>query len=353
MLNNYSSHLVPQQLTYVIITPKALYKARTGNILSRLLSRSGLELVGARMFAPSSELCEGLAENFSAQEFTSTFLRGSLSQPENQMLCLLLHGEEAIQKVSLIVGDDEHMDGRGETLRDTYGDHVMLREEEGDQLAMYYFEPAVIAPATREEAARGLSLLAEHSDSDGGILDLSSQFPSGSKLEKTLVLIKPDNFHFPNTRPGGVIDLLARTGLAIVGIKIQQMSVAQAKDFYGPVLEVLEAKLPDGRIHWESIIAFMSGARPSDLPDDEHATPGNQRCVALIYQGVEAIAKIRKALGPTDPSKAPHGTIRKEFGKDIMINGAHASDSLESVIRETAIIDINENNFKSVILSLL
>ena len=36
-----------------------------------------------------------------------------------------------------------------------------------------------------------------------------------------------------------------------------------------------------------------------------------------------------------------------------MINGAHASDSLESVIRETAIIDINENNFKSVILSLL
>ncbi|MFZ4116666.1 MAG: nucleoside-diphosphate kinase [Chthoniobacterales bacterium] len=339
------------QLTYVLITPKALFKARTGNILSRLLSRSGLELIGARMFAPSADLSEGLAESLGAQELTSTFLRGSLPQPGNQMLSLLLRGEDAIKKVSLIVGDDEHMDGRGETLRDTYGDHVLLQEEEGEAPAMYYFEPAVIAPATTEEAAQGLKLLAAFSDSDGGILDAAIQFPPGAKLEKTLVLIKPDNFHFPNTRPGGVIDLLARTGLALVGVKIQQMSVAQAKEFYGPVLPVLESKLPDGRIHWESIISFMSGARPSEIPEEEHALPGNQCSVALIYQGENAIAKIREALGPTDPSKAPHGTIRKEFGKDIMINGAHASDSAESVLRETAIIDINENNFKSVILS--
>lgn len=341
------------QLTYVLITPKALYKARTGNILSRLLSRSGLDFVGARMFAPSQELAEALAENFSDHEFTSLFLRGSLPHPGNQMLCLLLQGDDAINKVSLIVGDDERMDGRGETLRDTYGDHVLVREEEGEQPAMYYFEPAVISPTTLREAQQGLALLAEYSESDGGILDASAQFASGAKLEKTLVLIKPDNFHFPNTRPGGVMDLLARTGLALVGMKVQQMSVSQAKEFYEPVLEVLEAKFPDGRLHWESIIAFMSGARPSEVPDAEHVFPGNQRSVALIYQGERAIAKIRDVLGPTDPSKAPHGTIRKEFGKDIMINGAHASDSVDSVIRETAIININENNFKSVILSSL
>ena len=61
--------------------------------------------------------------------------------------------------------------------------------------------------------------------------------------EKTLVLIKPDNFKFPNLRPGGVIEVFSRTGLYIVGFKVHRMSVAQAKEFYGPVLPVLEEKL--------------------------------------------------------------------------------------------------------------
>ena len=45
-----------QQLAYVIITPYSLHKSRTGGILSRLITRSGVELAAARMFAPSAEL---------------------------------------------------------------------------------------------------------------------------------------------------------------------------------------------------------------------------------------------------------------------------------------------------------
>ena len=45
-----------QQLAYVIITPYSLYKSRTGGILTRLITRTGLDLVGIRMFAPSAEL---------------------------------------------------------------------------------------------------------------------------------------------------------------------------------------------------------------------------------------------------------------------------------------------------------
>ena len=33
--------------------------------------------------------------------------------------------------------------------------------------------------------------------------------------------------------------------------------------------------------------------------------PGTEKCIALVYEGVEAIRKIRDVLGPTDPSKAP------------------------------------------------
>src|SRR5215471_10393328 len=51
-----------QQLAYVIITPYSLHKSRTGGILSRLITRTGMELAGARMFAPSDELVKRYSE---------------------------------------------------------------------------------------------------------------------------------------------------------------------------------------------------------------------------------------------------------------------------------------------------
>ena len=56
--------------------------------------------------------------------------------------------------------------------------------------------------------------------------------------------------------------------------------------------------------------------------------------------------KIREVLGPTDPSKAPPGSIRREFGSSMMVNAAHASDSPENAQREMGIIRIGENNFR-------
>src|ERR1700709_1662660 len=51
-----------QELAYVIITPYSLHKSRTGGILTRLITRTGLELVAARMFAPSAELVKSYSE---------------------------------------------------------------------------------------------------------------------------------------------------------------------------------------------------------------------------------------------------------------------------------------------------
>jgi len=242
------------QLSYTIITPTALHKGRTGGILARLISRSGLDLITGRIFAPSAKTLAALADSLPSQERTASFLK---SLPEgSHTLVLVLQGEDAVAKVAAIAGDDNSLGGRGETLRSTFGDLV---EDAGRTV---YFDPGVIAPATASEAETGLKLLAAVSDTEGGIQDASASFPKGTELEKTLVLIKPDNFAFPNTRPGGVIDLLTRTGLALVGFKPFHLSVSQGEAFYGPVLEFLEKKLPDGRAQWESIIAFMSGRRP-------------------------------------------------------------------------------------------
>ena len=383
-----------EELSYVLITPYSIRKSRTGGIVARLLSRSGLELVAGRMFAPGPDLLAELSaatvtetdeRHRRTQELIRDYILKKLSPgPDGvrqRVLLLVLQGEDAVLKTRTVVGHIVNERTSGETIRDTYGDYLV---ENG---GVVYFEPAVLAAPDAETARRHLALWAKYSDSDGGILDEIIPFPAGENIEKTLVLIKPDNFRFPNARAGGVIDLFSRSGLSIIGFKVHYMSVAQAEKFYGPVLDVLMDKLREpsskraklaveeefgipidevtekqfgeimgpiaGRNHWESIVQFMAGTRPGRCPAEKRDEPGTEKCVALIYQGVDAVRKIREVLGPTDPSKAPPGSIRREFGQTVMINAAHASDSPENAKREMDIIQITENNLQPLITSHL
>lgn len=59
--------------------------------------------------------------------------------------------------------------------------------------------------------------------------------------------------------------------------------------------------------------------------------------VVAVLKGQNAIARWRHLLGPTDPEKAPPGTIRGDFGQVMPHNAAHGSDSEESAKREIAI----------------
>jgi len=56
--------------------------------------------------------------------------------------------------------------------------------------------------------------------------------------------------------------------------------------------------------------------------------------VALALEADNAVARIRELLGPTDSKKAPKGTIRGDFGEDVMINVCHASDTLQTAETE-------------------
>ena len=348
-----------EELAYAIVTPYSMRKSRTGGIIARLISRTGLDLVAARMFAPSKELIKRYAGTIvtetepghrATQELIRDYVLKNFTGEKNghrpRALCLVFLGPDAIEKIHRAVGHIVHERTSGETIRDTFGDYVT-----DDAGKVTYFEPGVLAAFEREAVERDLELGAEFSDRDGGLLDQAVQFPPGAKIEKTLVLIKPDNFKFPNLRPGGVIEVFSRTGLYIVAFKVHRMSVAQAEEFYGPVLPVLQEKLghAKGRNAWEDIVAFMAGARPSDTLPENRNKPGTEKCIAVVYQGENAVTKIREVLGPTDPAKAPPGSIRKEFGQNIMVNAAHASDSVENAQREMRIVRVEENNFKPLI----
>jgi nucleoside diphosphate kinase len=385
---------MPHQLAYVIVTPYSLYKSRTGGILSRLISRTGLDLAAMRMFAPGAELAREYAETIVSaedpqdrkiQELLREYVLKNLSPDpktgrRRRILMMVFQGEDAVRKVRAVVGNLSPDRRGGETIRDTYSDLIM----DGDGNGVLYFEPAVLAAPNEREAERKLKLWARYSDSDGGVLENVIAYPPGQNAERTLVLIKPDNFKFPTGRPGNVIDFFSRTGLYIVGVKVLHMSVAQAMEFYGPVREVLRTKLKDGiserakmllekelgfkippdaqqalgdvlgPLHgdnqFENIMRFMTGTTPSECKSDaERRQPGTQKCIALVYEGVNAVRKVRDVLGPTDPSKAPPGSIRREFGSNITVNAAHASDSVENARREFAIVNPGENNFRQVI----
>lgn len=381
-----------QELAYVIITPYSLHKSRTGGILSRVITRTGLDLAAARMFAPSKELVKQYSEAIISandpqdrriQELIYNYILQNLSpDPKSgrrrRVMVLLFKGEDAVRKTRSVIGHISADRRGGETIRDTYGDLII---DENDQVR--YFEPAVLAAPTADEAASKLKLWARHSDSDGGILENVIGYQPGEVPQRTLVLIKPENFRFPSGRPGNVIDFFSRTGLFIVGIKVHRMSVAQASEFYGPVRDVLRSKLRDmvgtkakaaiekelafrippeqeqklaeilgtayGDNQFENIVKFMSGRAPSETPKEDWDKPGSEKCIALVYEGVEAVRKIRDVLGPTDPSKAPPGSIRREFGQTIMVNAAHASDSAENAQREMGIVNVGENTFRHVV----
>jgi len=383
---------MPDQLAYAIITPYSLHKSRTGGILSRLLSRTGLELVAARMFAPSEELIKKYAEaTISAndpqdrriQQLIYDYILQNLAPDSKtgrrrRAMMLLFRGEDAVRKTRSVIGNIIAERRGGETIRDTYGDLII---DENNQVR--YFEPAVLAAPTADEAESKLKLWAKYSDTDGGVVNNVIQYQPGEKPQRTLVLLKPENFRFPTGRPGNMIDFFSRTGLYIVAVKLHRMSVAQAVEFYGPVRDILRTKLKDmvaskaksllekefgfplpaeaeqqlgntlgplfGDNQFENIVRFMAGRAPSECPMGDASKPGSEKCIALVYEGVEAVRKIRDILGPTDPSKAPPGSIRREFGQTIMVNAAHASDSEENAKREIGIVNVAENNFRETI----
>lgn len=369
------------QLAFALINPYSIAKSRTGGIIGRFMSRTGLELVAARMFGPSAELVKQYAEQLRndpekddrSRKILSDYVTRSYSPDpatgkRRRVMMLLFEGENAIEKIYRVAGPLRPNMEAGETVRDTYGDYIV--NEDG---TARYVEPAVLVAPTAAAAERTLKLWSKFSESDGGTV-LGAADVAVSDIEKTLVLIKPDNFRFPSSRPGNIIDLFSRSGLRIVAAKVHRMSVSEALNFYGPVRDVLRTKLNDmvaaragkvltqelgieipeevrarlgadlgpfyGERQFDEIVHFMTGRWPKETPANEQDDPGKERCLAMMYAGSGAVNKIRNILGPTDPNKAEPGSVRREFGKDIMVNAAHASDSPQNALREIGIVKV-------------
>jgi len=379
-----------RELAFVLINPYTIGKSRTGGVIGRYI-RTGLDLVGARIFGPGKELTEKYAallrvdEEIDAEQRSiladyvlRTYMPDQQTGRRHRVFMLLFEGENAIERIHEATGKVQYNMSSGRTVRDIYGDYVTNLEGQ-----VMYVEPAVLIGPTAESCRETLHLWGKYSEEDGGIITDAFDLGGEKNIQKTLVLIKPDNFRFPSSRPGNIIDMFSGSGLRIVGAKLHQMSVDEAEEFYGPVRAILEKKFHGsaGEMAYEAIsekygfqiaeslkeslsdllgpelanhqfykiIEFMTGWWAPECGIDGKACPGKSKCLALVYAGENAIDIIRDILGPTDPSKAQPGSVRREYGRDVMVNAAHASDSSENAAREMGIINVEGNNITPLI----
>jgi nucleoside-diphosphate kinase len=116
-------------------------------------------------------------------------------------------------------------------------------------------------------------------------------------------MIKPDAFS--KRHSGAIIDMIQKSGFAIVAMKLTQLSKEKAGAFYA---------VHKARPFYGELVDFMSSGP----------------IIAAILEKGNAVADFRKLIGATDPAKADAGTIRKLFAASVGENAIHGSDSDEN-----------------------
>ena len=130
-------------------------------------------------------------------------------------------------------------------------------------------------------------------------------------MEKTVVLVKPDGLQ--RGLVGEIIHRFERKGLKLVGVKMVRLTDEILENWYA---------------HHKDKPFFKT------LKDFMEWTP----VVAMVWEGLEAIAAVRKVVGITKSREAEAGSIRGDFGMSGSQNIIHASDSPESAEKELGLI---------------
>jgi nucleoside-diphosphate kinase len=122
-------------------------------------------------------------------------------------------------------------------------------------------------------------------------------------MQKTFIIFKPDCMQ--KRQVGQVLARFEQAGFDVIGCKMARLTPALLREHYAHVAD---------KPFYPEIEQFMS-SRP---------------VIMMALQGDDIVAKVRDLLGPTDSRKAAKGTIRGDFGTDMMVNVVHASDSDEN-----------------------
>lgn len=146
-----------------------------------------------------------------------------------------------------------------------------------------------------------------------------------TKLERTLILFKPDALQ--RGLVGEILTRFERVGLRIVGTK---MLAPDTEHYYKHYEEIGTLKTRAGDKIFDITLQMMSEGP----------------VIAMVFEGVEAVALVRKMVGATEPKSSAPGTIRGDFShmsygyaddaEKGIPNLIHASGDSEEAVKEIA-----------------
>jgi nucleoside-diphosphate kinase len=125
----------------------------------------------------------------------------------------------------------------------------------------------------------------------------------------TLAIVKPDAVG--SGKGGKIIAHLEGAGFRVRALKLLRLSKEQAGAFYAVHRE---------RGFYAELVEFMTSGP----------------VIPMVLEAPDAVAKLRGAIGATDPAEAAAGTVRKLYAESKGRNAIHASDSDENALREIA-----------------
>jgi len=126
-------------------------------------------------------------------------------------------------------------------------------------------------------------------------------------MEKTLIILKPDAFE--KRKVGSTLTRFEEAGFSVVAAKMIRLGQELLREHYAHIAD---------KPFFPEIEAFMS-SRP---------------VLVMVLQGNSVIERVRNLVGPTNSLVAAAGTIRGDWGTDMMLNIVHASDGAESAEAE-------------------
>jgi nucleoside-diphosphate kinase len=128
-------------------------------------------------------------------------------------------------------------------------------------------------------------------------------------VEQTLMMLKPDAVR--RNLAGKILERVEGAGLRVLRLRMLQLKAEEARAFY---------HVHQGKPFLDDLVAFMSSGP----------------IVVLVLEGEDAVVRLRKLMGATDPAKADPGTLRRDFALSMTENSVHGSDAPETAREEIA-----------------
>eukprot|EP01002_Notosolenus_urceolatus_P007186 NODE_2912_length_1014_cov_622.535751_g17_i78.p2 GENE.NODE_2912_length_1014_cov_622.535751_g17_i78~~NODE_2912_length_1014_cov_622.535751_g17_i78.p2 ORF type:complete len:154 (-),score=67.62 NODE_2912_length_1014_cov_622.535751_g17_i78:166-627(-) len=130
------------------------------------------------------------------------------------------------------------------------------------------------------------------------------------KDERTFIMVKPDGVQ--RGIVGEIIQRFEKKGFKLIALKQVKVSKELAETHYADLA---------GKKFYPDLCNFISSSP----------------VVAMIWQGLNAVATGRVMLGATHPKDSAPGTIRGDLCVDVGRNIIHGSDAVESAEKEIAL----------------